>query len=289
MRFGAWMLSLVVGASLLTGCAGNDSSPIGGKDRPAGQKAWQTFVSLSPSSSEIAGLVLGKRVIGRTESCNWPMNVASAAVVVQGITPSFERIKELRPEAVIYDSTLYKPEVIQKIKDLGFPTFDTSRGTVESHMDMLAELGKASGAESMVSENLDKITRQIQDRSALVTKNPKVTVVLPGPGGQNLVLGTESFVADMIKRLNAQPVGTPGKLYGTMNAEAFVRANPDIIIIAGTAEEAKPFVSDPRFRSMAAFRNGKLVSLKEKDVLLRQGARVDTLADQLGAAIARSQ
>lgn len=270
-RFGPLLLAALL-PLLFSGC--REGGPqIGGT--PPTQR-YQTAVSLSPSASEILrSKVMGTSLVGRTAQCNWPTVDNNIPVVMNGVKPNYEKIAQIHPGIILYDDQLYSASDVEKIKQLGIETFAITGNTVEDFIKCLYDLGRTFHAETNIMDYVENI------RSAAATaagappsKNLKVAVMMPGNGSEHMIAGVDSFLADAVKVAQATPVGPKGTQFVAASAEALVALNPDAIMASG---DPKPLLDDPRLQSVAAIRNRKIAQIKDPDVLLRRGGRVDKL------------
>lgn len=261
----------------LSGCKNIKTE--GGVDAPS---TYRRVVSLSPSSSEITSLITYMEVIGKTASCNFPPGLRGS-VVMKGTKPDYESILKQRPDVVLYDRDVISDEDVQKFKDSGIPVHATDGGTTLAGFEKsLRELGKHSHGEYVLSSYIDQIYRQIgQAKSSAISPAPRVVVLLPGKGSEHMIAGEESTPAMIVNNSGGQFVGAPGRAFVPLNAEAFMKMNPDVIVVAGDPASVK---ADPRFKSMTAFQKGRIAPLLP-DVILRKGSRLNTAIKNMATTI----
>ncbi len=273
-------LSLLLLIAIAVGCGPADVH-VGGKPR---QKYYKAIVSLSPSAMEIlstlnmTGL---KRVVGRTAYDNYPKQVESIPVVAS-VKPDYEKLAEVHPDLIIYDSALYNDADIQKIKQLGADTFPIDADTVDGYVKQVYGLASLVGGETMAADYIDRVNSEEAGAAATKT-HPKVAIIMPGQGAESMIDGTDSFQADVVKVAGGTPVGPKGDKFVPVNAEELISENPDWIVQAGNSGS---FISDPRFKSLKAIASKQIVAI-DPDVLLRRGGRVDTLIRVIHNAISK--
>jgi len=141
----------------------------------------------------------------------------------------------------------------------------------------------------------DYINRiQVERNAALAdpySPKPKVAILMPGPGGQDYICGTDSFLADVVKIGSGELVGPKSNQFSPLNAEALVALNPDVIIVNGSKADTSAVglvLNDARFKTISAVKNQKVVPI-DSDVLLRKGQRVDALIQAIHTVIAPSK
>lgn len=278
------LLLLTVG---LSGCA-NQSSVVPLKVR---DRNYQRVVSLSPGTTEIvcSTLMATQKLVGITRSCNWPDSALKGKAVVAGVKPDYEKLKATNPDFIVYDASLYSEGDIAKLKELGATTFGFTAKNLNQYKTQLFELANFLGGASYVSTYWDKVRSESTAALALAPENrKKVAVVMPGPNGSDMVLGTDGFIAEMIRSTGGEPVGPKADKFVPLTPETLVALDPDIIIVPASnstdTKGAEMVMRDARFRNLKAVKNGKVRAILG-DVLLRMGARVDLCLKGLSAII----
>lgn len=275
MRFPSLVLALF--ALLLAGCS--EQATLGGRPAP---KVWTSAVSLSPSLTEIASLHTKLRLAGRTSACNYPPNVVSLPVMMNGVKPDYEAIQKAGASVVLYDKQLFSDADLEPLKSAGVDTFGLTANTLDGFVDELYQLGALTASESKMSEYVDLIHAAVGVAKAAVgDKKPKVAILLGGEGGEHMICGVKSFQADILKTIGAVPVGPDADNFVPVNAEWLVSQNPDVII---TASHPDVFMADKRLSSIKAIKTGMVRGLLP-DLVLRKGARVERLIRRFSDAI----
>lgn len=244
--------------------------------------SYRRVVSLSPSSTELMALMPYVELIGRTKSCNYPLGLRGE-IVMDGVKPKYEEILRMRPDVIVYDGDIVSKEDLQKFVDAKIPIVDTGAGTTLEEFDNTVRgFAKFSHGEYMMSSYFDQVSREIgKARSNEITPHPKVAVLLPGKGSEHMIAGTESTPAMIVNLSGGEFVGVPGRLFQPLNAEAFMKLNPDVIVVAGDPTSVK---ADPRFKTMTAFQKGRIAPLLP-DVIIRKGGRVNVAIKNMAATI----
>jgi len=253
---------------------------IGGESK---KDAYRRVVSLSPSSTEVASMMTYVEVIGMTASCDWPP-MLKGTVIMKGVKPDYETILKMGPDAIFYDSTIIPEADLQKFKDAKIPLVSTDGGTtLKDFEDNLRKIASLTHGEYSTSKYIDQIDREVtQARVNAITPTPKVAIIMPSGGvGEHMIAGTESFSAIVVNNSGGEAVGPKGRMFVTLNAEDFIKMNPDIVVVAG---EKKSLVADPRFKSMTAFTKGRLAEFAP-GILFRQGMRVNVAIKNMGTSI----
>lgn len=270
-------LTLCVTLLLLSACA--PAPQDAQRRRP---KVYQSVVSLSPVTSEIfSNFFFEMRLIGRTRSCDFPQSVQQVEVVGD-VKPDYEKISRLAPSVVVYDKALYNEADLEKLKQLNIELYEYDVKTLDQYKDWLVRAGAKFGAETEISEYVDKIVAARESNLAAGGPKRRVMLVLGGGTGEYMAAGTGTIQADFLRASGYEPVGPSVDKFATVNIESFLQLKPDAIVVAG---DAARLLADPRLKSLPAVQNKKVVAIKDQNLILRAGARVDTLLASLRPAV----
>ncbi|HEY3782005.1 MAG TPA: helical backbone metal receptor [Fimbriimonadaceae bacterium] len=280
MRFYKWAVPALVMLLVSVGC--QDIKHQTTSHRP---KALRSVVSLSPNTSELAIMTLQVSLVGRGESDNFPANVKSYPVVMNGVHPDYEAIAKSNADGVLYDNQTISPADIAKLNQMKLVTIGVGGTSYDAYKKSLYEAAALLRAESSVNDYIQgQIDRNIAQAKAIIgTKKTTVAVIMPGTGTEHMIAGANSFIADLLRHIGATPMGPDADKYVKLNAEDFIKENPDVILVVGAPDS---FASDPRFASMPAVKDKRLAGL-DPDIALREGSRVDQLVQDMGNAIVK--
>ena len=296
--FSLGLLAAVTLAAVgIGGCKG--AQTLGGKPRP---KLYRTIVSLSPSTTEIAASN-GINLAGRTAADDYPPSITKLPVVAS-VKPDYEALARMKPDLILYDKELYSGADVEKLKSLGAETFEWDPNTLDEYRKRLFELGSLGAAETMISSYVDRVDREVQTAEGDPPQpRPTVAVILPGPNGRHMVMGTKGLRAEIVKVSGGEPIGPDSNLFEPLSPEFLVAKDPDVIVLAIENPPATPppagtppapsaaraeFEGDARFAGLKALRRDaegrNHVYGLPSDVLLRRGSRVNLLIDNLHKA-----
>lgn len=273
----AFLLSSLLGALVLGGC--KQQPPSGIKMvRPV-----QTAVSLCPDAAELL-MLASVRTIGRSASDNYPPSVAGLPIVCN-IKPDYEKIAELKPDAIVFDPSLFTPDDIQKLKALNIPLAPIEGNTVDEFIKCLYRLGQTTQSETAYMDYIDRLEKAVKACSSdPIQAHPKVAVMMTSKNANPMIAGTGSFYDDLVRVAGGEPVGPSTDKFQPINAEALLALNPDAIVVAAPKGAPDGLTDDPRFAQLKAVKNRK-VMVVEQDYLVRRGERVDVVIDKLHDAL----
>lgn len=241
------------------------------------------IVSLSPGITETLFLFgLGDRVVGVTDSCEYPPEARRKPSVGSTLNPSIERILTLKPDLVLGSPQANRRETADQLARLGIPLYGVTSQTVEGMLASTADMGRALGRESesvqivqQLRARIDAVARRVSGRKA-----PRVLfVVWYRP---LITAGTHTFLSDVIRHAGGEPIGA--ELSGEwpkLSIEEALRLKPDVILFPQTqafAPKFEEFRSLAGWRDMQAVKEGRIYFVS--DTIVRASPRlVDSLEE----------
>ncbi len=261
----------------------------------------ERIVSLAPSHTETLFAVgAGDRVVGITEECNYPPEVASLDRVGPYTAISAEKLVAAKPDLVL--AAMGNPRaVIDQIRDLGITVYAEDPSTYNDIIEWVRTLGGLTGCRQGAREVCAALESAREDVAAAsaARKGPRPAVLfvvhletentlwLPGRG---------TYIDDMIRVAGGRNVAGDQNGWPAMGLEALVAAKPEVIIgTHKTGESAatarSEFLSRLRgtagWRSMPAVREGQ-VHLVDADACLRPGPRLAEIIRAFGRFIGQA-
>jgi ABC-type Fe3+-hydroxamate transport system substrate-binding protein len=208
--------------------------------------------------------------------------VAQTPIVVANTTPDYEKILSLEPDLIIFDGTLYGPDEITKIEELGIETLKYEPTTIDDYKEFGYRLASKIGLETPVANQLDRVDHEVSAARANSTTSPKATILLGPESGGYLVMGVEGFHASILKTCGAEPVGAAGKLFQIAKIESLIDWNPEVIYSDGHAQD---IYADPRLQQIAAVKNQRVFDYHPKE-LVRIGGKLEQMLRQFSRDMA---
>jgi iron complex transport system substrate-binding protein len=185
----------------------------------------------------------------------------------------------MRPDLIVYDASLYSDQDVEKLKTLKADMFAVSANTIRGFIEEMFALGQLIGSEKTLNDYANRILVEADANSDSGATRRKVAVIMPGNGSADYIAGTKSFVADAVRTVGGEPVGPESDRFVVASPESIVALNPDVIIVPATKQNmkgAQAVATNPKYRTINAIKNNHISAI-DQDVLLRRGARVDTL------------
>jgi iron complex transport system substrate-binding protein len=297
-------LSIFMVSSLLTGCTStttntektenttNTTYPLEFTDaydrKVILDKKPERIVSLSPNMTEtVSALDSLDRLVGRTDYCDYPVDVKNIESIGDITDPNIEKIVELKPDVVLA-SSLTKKEVIDKIEQLGInvvviieqENFDGAYTLIEKVGQVIDKNEDATKVIEGMKDKIDEVETKVKDAKT----NPKIYYVVGfGQYGDYTATG-ETFISTAIEKSGGLNIAkdVTGWKY---SLESIVENDPDIIICPINPEKLKSeFVQTNGYKDLRAVKEGKVFEV-DNSKLDRQGPRLAEGLEELAKAI----
>lgn len=246
----------------------------------------ERIVSLGPNITEtIFSLGNGKKLIGRTEYCDYPNDVKKIDSVGTLAEPSIEKIASLKPDIVIA-STHFNKELIKKFESLnikivvlyGSENFDGVYDTIQKTGTIL---NSKKSANDLVAGMKTKVT-EIQKKIANKEKTLVYYVVFYGKGGE-FTAGGDTFIGQMIEMVGGK--NSAGDIKGwKYSIEKLVEKNPDILICSKHNNSKAGIIATNGYKDLKAVKEGKIYEI-DNNLLDRQGPRLADGLEELAKII----
>jgi iron complex transport system substrate-binding protein len=225
--------------------------------------------------------------VGDTAYDDFPAAARALPHVGDVRTADLEVVAELRPTAVLalHDE---ENEASPIERRLGVPVVYLPNRDLRDLDGDIVGVGRACGRDAQAArlkEGLDRRIAVIRARSLKSPSGVRVLFLLGLPG---YAAGPHSFLNDMIEAAGGVNVAASAdEPYPNLSAEAIVKMDPDVIIVA----RETPFDADVRarepWRSLRAVRSGRVLRPPSDDIMERDGPRVVDGLEWLQRALTR--
>lgn len=238
--------------------------------------AVERVVSLAPSHTEtLYALGLGDRVVGVTEFCNYPPEVADKPKVGGFANVDLEMVVGLEPDLVLATS-LHMVEVVPALQERGVTVFVADPQTVAETLETILVIGQITGHE----EAAEALVAQMQARIGAVQEKvkdaprPKVFWEL---GPELYTAGPGSFINDLIVMAGGENVAADAESpWPQLTVEAIILKDPDVIVLAdhNYGQTSEMVVERPGWEDINAVKEGSVVEITNDDIVSRPGPRI---------------
>lgn len=241
----------------------------------------EAIVSMIPSNTEIAyELGLGEKIVGVSDFANYPEEVADVEKI-GGQEFNVEKIISLQPDLVLaHESGLgVGDEGLQQLRDAGLDVFVVNNAaSFEEVYDSISVIAQATGTMEEADGIISAMEVQVEEIEELANtiEEPKSVFLEVGSQPEIFTTGSGTFMDEMLTLINAENVA--GELEGwvSMDPEAIVAANPDVIVTTEGAyveDAVEQIKSRSGFAEVTAVEEEAVYSL-DSDMLTRSGPRL---------------
>uniref|UniRef100_UPI000481B308 stalk domain-containing protein n=1 Tax=Desulfovirgula thermocuniculi TaxID=348842 RepID=UPI000481B308 len=196
----------------------------------------QRIVSVNSDVTElICAFGEEKRIVGVSDTADFPPLVKEKAKVGAAFTPNVEKILALRPDVVFGYGNFLKPEIIAQIERAGIPVvlLDCYKlSTMSQDIRTLGTiLGRQKEAEAYIAY-FEKYQKLFAERTKEIPLNKRPLVYLEGYTDYSGT-GPGSGGAEMLECVGARSICAGLRIpYPKVNAEWVVAQNPQVVIKA---------------------------------------------------------
>jgi iron complex transport system substrate-binding protein len=219
----------------------------------------ERIVSLTPATTEILfALGAGERLVGRGEYDKWPDAALAVPSLGPGLRPNVEAVLAARPHLVLLYASQDNRPAAQRLRSAGIMTVAFKVDRIE-HFDRTTRLlGRLIGDSARGALVADTVMRTLDSVRALTQDQPRVTVVMPAYEDPLLVIGSGSFMSQLVSiaggRNVYEDVDQPSP---AVTFEDVVRRNPDVVLVG--PEYGEKLRRSARWRALSAVRRGRVL------------------------------
>jgi iron complex transport system substrate-binding protein len=237
----------------------------------------ERIVSLAPSITEILfSLGAGPRVVGVTQFSNYPPEAARLPRVGSYVNLNLEKILALRPDLVIGIRDGNPKAVVDRLAELGVPTYVADPKSLEEVIRTVRNIGRVVGCDRAAKQVAGHMASRIREVERRVAGIPKPRVFYQIGVEPIVTAGQGTFPNILIETAGGQNVAANMAAYPQLNVEQVLVARPEIIIVTSMTREydferVKRFWSRwPGLPAVAADR----LFLADSDLLDRPSPRI---------------
>lgn len=286
--------------TLITACGGTQSStPAPGTSSAAAYPVTvgsvtlaaqpNKIVSLSPTLTEMLFAIgAGKQVVAADEHSTYPADAPKTEL--SGFDPNAEAVAAYQPDLVVLSNDT--KNIVAQLKALNIPVYLAPAAvTMDDSYRQLAELGQLTGhadqGKAVGQQIKDEIAKLVKD---LPKRNQPLTYYYELDPSLYSVT-SKTFIGSLFTMagLNsvADAAGKDGSGYPQLNAEALVKANPDMIFLADTkccGQSPDTVKARPGWSNIAAVSKGQIIALDD-EIASRWGPRIVELVRAIVDAV----
>ncbi len=255
--------------------------------KPKSRTNFKRIVSLAPAITEILfALDLSERVVGVTDSCDYPDSVHKIPNVSLWFEPDLDKLFALKPDLVLgLESAHQRLKLELKSKDIEVVLVNpTSVDAALALILAFGELLNASEAARTCVQNLRTRLNVLDGKVANISNEKRFTVcrVLDIEENNLIVAGRESFQYDVISRAGGINVsGQYRDAYPKVTWTQFQQWDPEMIFFCGYDRQFIPRLkADSKWQSLKAGKSGRLYQF-DCALTCRTGPRIVDMTELL--------
>lgn len=239
------------------------------------EKEPQRIVSVSPSITEtIFALGQGKKLVGRTDYCDYPAAASKIASIGEIVNPSIEKIVELKPDLVI-GTNLLNQDTIKKLEALNIKVLiiygeESFNGVYDTISKVGRVINSYAKADALITSMKYKV-EMVGAKTKNIKKPSVYYVVAYGKMGDYGATG-DTFIGKMIEMAGGTNAAKDGAKW-KYSIEKLVQKNPDILVCSKFFDTKKGIEATNGYNELKAVKNGKLLEIDD-NLINKQGPRI---------------
>lgn len=249
----------------------------------------QRLVTIFASNTELAAAVgLAGRIVGIESFTRFPPEVVGRPQVGGRLGFSVDRVARLQPDLVIVTPARQAVhQLVDPMERLGIPIMVVTHRSVAEVMDNIRLVARAGG----VAENGESVVAGLEGRLQAVARRvegrarPRAVMITGRVASGLLIIARPgSYTADAMVRAGLSLAFDQPQVLAQVSPEAILRADPDIVLFAGTEAAMADLFQRPGWRHLRALREGKVLAVSRAEFLI-PGPRVVTGIETLAARV----
>lgn len=253
----------------------------------------QRIVTIFASNTEmVAALGLANRIVGIEAYTRFPPDVLGKPLVGGRLGFSVDAVVERRPDLVVVTPARQAAnQLVDPMERLDIPVLVLLHRRMTEILDNIRLLGRICGVpergEALAAElqgRLDKVSRDVEGKP-----RPRV-VMITGRLGNGLLLIARpgTYTGDAVLTAGGRFALDSGAI-AQVSPEAILKADPDVLLFAGSDKDMKELIARPGWVDMRAVRSGRAYTVNRAELLIpgpRTFAGVEKLAAVLHPSVA---
>jgi len=245
------------------------------------------IVSLTPSLTEILfALDLSHRVVGVTDSCDYPAEVRDWPHLACWFDPDLEKLVALKPDLVLGLQTAHN-QIKLNLKSEGIRVILVNPITVDDAITDIARIGEMLGVHrpsQILVDSLRSRLSELDSKVSAISIENKLTVsrILDIEDGWFYVAGPLSFQYDIISRAGGQNVTSSiQEAYPKIRLTQLRQWNPQVVFNCGFDLNSLPGIANkPEWRTLKAVQSDNVFTF-DCSLTCRTGPRIVDMVELL--------
>ncbi len=234
----------------------------------------ERIISIGPNITEIIyALGAGDLMVGRSDYCDYPLEVLDLESIGDLLDPSLEKILELDPDLVIV-STHVSLSVVQAIEQAGITTAAVfTDETFEGVFNTIRTTAGLVGADHAADEMIHGMQITLEEVSSRITDAPRPRVYYVvdfGPWG-DFTAGGNTFIHELIKLAGGDNIASEVSGW-SYSLERIMEQDPDMLVCSDRHDMKSRLQQAHGYRDLRAVQEDQVFEI-DANLLDRQGVR----------------
>lgn len=249
------------------------------------------IISLSPHLTEhLFALGAGDRIVGTVSYSDYPPAARDIPLIGSNDAFDLERIRALHPDLIVAWPSGNPVRALEQLRTLGIPMFQDNVQQLAQVPEVMERLGVLTGQAGMAGQRAQDFRARMSTLRQQHAGQRPVRVFYQVWDKPLMTLNGRHILSDVLQLCGAVNVfAALPALVPTVDEEAVLAANPDLIVASGKASTqaawARRWQRWPHLKAVAA---GQVVMLPP-DLLSRMGPRLIEGAEALCRAVAQAR
>ena len=233
----------------------------------------QRIISLGPNISEIISALDFDKLVGRTDYCDYPIEILDVDSIGSITNPNMEKIIDSDPDLVI-GSVHCPKDLLENLTKLNIPSvaiYDDN--SLEGSYSIIAKIGKLINEEEKANEIImanKKLVDQVIEKTKDLEKKTVYYAISFGEWG-DFTAGGDTFIGKMIDLVGGINIAKDVKGWN-YSSEQLIEKDPDIIIVSKYYDSKNQFINTKPYSSLTAVKENRVYEI-DNNLLDRQGIR----------------
>ncbi|MFW6007006.1 MAG: ABC transporter substrate-binding protein [Halanaerobiales bacterium] len=246
------------------------------------EKKPESIISLSPSNTEMLyALGQGDKIIGVTQSANYPEEALEKEKIGTITEPNIEKIVSLEPDLVIA-SSINDIQSVNRLKELGISVAGFSPATVNDTMLTMKKIGTLVGEEEKVQKIVSELQLQLVEIKNIVDShlenNERKKVFYEIWTDPLTTAGENTFIDDIINIAGGINIGAEAQGHWPQySLEKLIKEDPEVYISTPHSSQEEVTVSSIKerdeFETIKAVKNEN-IHIVNQDIVNRPSPRI---------------
>ncbi|MBS0219947.1 MAG: ABC transporter substrate-binding protein [Proteobacteria bacterium] len=238
------------------------------------------IVPIFASNTEIvAALGLADRIVGIEAYTHYPPEVLDRPLVGGRLGFSVDAIAALRPDLVVVTpSRQAANQLVDPMGRLGVPVLVLLTRSVEEILDNIRLVARVAGVAGRGDVVAGHFAARLARVAARIAGDPAPsTVMITGRLGNGLMLVARegTYTGDAIVRAGGRFALKGTATIAQVSPESILRADPDILLWAGSERDLKTLIAEPGWADLRAVRDGRAFAVNRTELLIPGPRTID--------------